>query len=45
GGEGSSYLRDTSSGRTRPPMPPRAEPDTEAEPEAGAGDGEDSSDD
>jgi hypothetical protein len=41
GGEGSSYLRDTSSGRTRPPLPPRAEqetgPGTEPETEAETG--------
>ncbi|MEV6400786.1 PAC2 family protein [Streptomyces sp. NPDC051907] len=40
GGEGSSYLRDTSSGRTRPPKPPRldTESDPESEPETEAGD-------
>ncbi|QNP62475.1 PAC2 family protein [Streptomyces genisteinicus] len=31
GGDGGSYLRDTASGRTRPPMPPRSERDAEGE--------------
>ncbi|MFE7379798.1 PAC2 family protein [Streptomyces zhihengii] len=35
GGEGSSYLRDTASGRTRPPLPPRPERDTDTETDAG----------
>lgn len=40
GGESTSYLRDTSSGRTRPPKPAREEPD-----EPGEGSGSESSED
>jgi hypothetical protein len=44
-GDGTSYLRDNPSGRTRPPKPPKPSADTDPEPgtETGA-DGEDSSD-
>jgi len=48
-GEGTSYLRDSPSGRTRPPKPPKPSADTDPEPDPEAGtetgtDGEDSGD-